>query len=440
MVGKGARIQTHDGALALSANRAGTSAGTFIGVEVDGGLVQATGTGVVSVTGTGGNAASKQHGIHVFDGGDIVGGTAGTTTISGTGGAANGANVGVRIAGSGSTIGSRGADVRVTGQGGGVKGANYSFGIELNPHAQISAGGAGSVTVTGTGAHGAGWGDYFIGIFMESGSTITSSGGDVTVMGTGGTGVKNEFAGLHVNAECVITAGGSGTVTVVGKGGTVSGENKNTTIGVDVRFDGTITSSGGDVTVTGLAGNGTDGTPGTNAGVRIFGDSTITAGGSGAVEVNGTGGSGAGPDAQGIFISGQGQKSNLARIGGADGPTTLIATAGNPASHALMVGTSGPGAITSASPLTLRADSIVLGPAATISSGTAALTITPRTASTRIALGGADVLVGTPLTLGLSDAELSLITAGEVRWGDERSGAIIITEPISPANRAKLPR
>ena len=54
--------------------------------------------------------------------------------------------------------------------------------------------------------------------------------------------------------------------------------------------------------------------PGCNAGVRVFGDSAITAGSTGAVSVTGTGASGTGPDAQGIFLSGQNQKSNLATI------------------------------------------------------------------------------------------------------------------------------
>ena len=432
VVGKGASLQTHDGTLALSANAAATTAGAFIGVDVDGGLVQATGTGIVTVTGNGGNAASQQHGVHVHGGGDIIGGTLGTTTVSGNGGAANGANVGVRLSGSGSTIGSGGAHVRVVGQGGGVKGANYSYGIDLNPHAQISAGGLGSVTVIGTGAHGPGWGDYCIGIALLNASTITSSGGNVSVTGTGGTGTKNEFAGIHVGEDSTITASGVGTVTVVGKGGTVSGENKNTTIGIDLRSSGTITSAGGDVSVTGIAGNGTDGTPGANAGVRVFGDSAITAGGTGAVSVTGTGASGSGPDAQGIFLSGQGDKSNLARIGATDGVTTLTATAGNASSHALMVGTHNAGRIVTGNnnPITIFADSIDLGPAAILSSGTGTTTLRPRTAGVRINLGS--ILGPTPGTLELSQDEMDKITARTLHIGDGESGDIITSTRLTP--------
>ena len=89
--------------------------------------------------------------------------------------------------------------------------------------------------------------------------------------------------------------------------------------------------------------------------------------------------------------------------------------------------------------VTLRADSIRLDSGAVISSGTGPLRIAPHTAGTRILLGGEDVLTGSPLTLGITDAELSRITAGAVKWGDAASGPITITEPISPANRAKLP-
>jgi hypothetical protein len=88
---------------------------------------------------------------------------------------------------------------------------------------------------------------------------------------------------------------------------------------------------------------------------------------------------------------------------------------------------------------TVFTNSIEIGQGATISSSASALTITPNTAGTSIHLGGSDVLSGSPLTLGLTDTELSRITAGSVQWGDARSGSITITEPISPENRAKLP-
>jgi hypothetical protein len=435
----GASVTTVNGNLTLSANALGTTTGNFVGVDVDAALVQATGTGVVSVTGKGGNdSGGNQRGVNIRNGGDIIGGTSGTTTVSGTGGPSGNGNIGVGLSGSGSTIGSGGAHVQVTGQGGSGTGSISGYGIHMDPSAQITAGGMGNVTVTGTGGSDAVAGNYLMGVVIANGSVIDSSGGNVSVTGTGGTGTTNEFAGIFSNAT--ITAGGAGSVTVIGNGGTVSGSTNTTTIGVDLRFTALITSSGGNVSVTGTGGNGNGASSGENAGVRIFGDSVITAGGTGTVSVTGTGTSGSGVGHEGVYVSGNNQNSNLARIGAANGATTVTATSGGSSFHALAVGTNNNGRITTGTnnAITITADSINFGGSATISSGTGPTTITTRTVGTLINLGGADALSGSPLTLGLTDAELDKVTAGTLTIGDSSSGAISVSAAMTHANNFTL--
>ena len=351
VLSKGARMETQDGSLTLLANPTGMAAGGFVGVLVDGGLVQAIGAGVVAVTGTGGSVGDSQHGVQVEHGGAILGGTRGTTTVTGTGGPPRAEHSGVRVNGRGSTIGSLGADVQVTGEG--------HSGLHLAEHARITAGGSGKVTVTGTGRDPTS-GNYPVGVTLTNNGVIDSAGGDVSVTGTGGSGVGTDISGVFLQ-DSTIAAGEKGTVTVRGRAG-VPKPGSGDAIGVDVRTS-RITSAGGEVSVEGA---------GASAGLRLTGGAS------------------------------------------------RIATGKNDA-------------------VTLRADSIRLDSGAVISSGTGPLSIAPRTAGTRIHLGGADA-PGNPPTLGLSDAELGRITGGTVQIGDERSGEITVTEPISEGNRAKLPR
>ena len=166
-------------------------------------------------------------------------------------------------------------------------------------------------------------------------------------------------------------------------------------------------------------------------GVEILGGRIQTTG-SGALSLTGIRGGGGDAVRFGMNIQDGGS------ISGGTGGTSVIAD-GNGTRYALVIGSASNASTTSSGPLLLRADSIEIGPGATVSSGTATTTIAPRTVGTLIHLGGADVLNDTSPSLGLTDAELSRITAGEVKWGDERSGPITVSEPISPANRSKIP-
>src|SRR5262249_18015154 len=56
-------IKTKDGNINLQANTAGTAAGNFVGIDVNAAAITSTGTGTISLSGTGGNDAAT--GFHI---------------------------------------------------------------------------------------------------------------------------------------------------------------------------------------------------------------------------------------------------------------------------------------------------------------------------------------------------------------------------------------
>ena len=338
----GSSLSTVDGALTLSANmQAVPTTGNFAGITVNNAIVQATGTGQVTVRGSGGTTGGSQHGVYVnAAGGKISGGTSGQVQVSGTGGAAAlGNDDGVYVYGG--TITSAGANVQVLGTGGGTgSGSSTSLGVDVrNTGGVITAGGSGTVTVQGTGGSS--------GVSVDTSSLITAAGsGAVTVTGTGPYGVRvdgqvgsnggavsvtgtasgtGESVGVFVNYYGQITAGGSGDVIVNGQG---LADTKS----VGVTVCGSITSNAGTVTVTGSGGSGANASQYGNYGVNLasaylygslYSPGQIKAGGTAAVTVVGTGGSTPGSSNQGIYMVG-----NTASINGG-GAVTVRGSGGS---------------------------------------------------------------------------------------------------------------
>ena len=353
----GSSITTVDGALSLSANALGTTNGNFHGVLLDGGLVQGTGSGNVTVFGTGGNAAGAifgQMGVAVQGGGDVLGGSVGTLSVHGIGGASSDfGNYGVLVVGIGSSIGSSGAAVDIVGEGGGAA-SSSNHGVFVATSGVVSAGGLAIVTVDGTGGDGNGNSG------VEVSGTITSSGGavDVTAHGGGAAATSNSY-GVVVHGSGIITSGGLGSVFVRGVGAASSGSDNH---GVFVPSTGTITSGGGTVEVTGEAGGG-------GYAVILDNSGQITSGGS----------------------------ANL----------VIVADSVNVASTTASIRAGG--------------------------TGTATARIRQRTTGTLINLGGADILTGSPLTLGLTDAELDRVTASRIVVGNASAGQVTFSAPIDLA-------
>jgi hypothetical protein len=292
------------------------------------------GSGSTTVIGQGGgsgNGSINNYGVYLWSGGNatITAGGSGSVTVTGTGGLApSNNNYGVFLSGnsaSNPTITSNGGAVQVNGYGGnGGSGTNSnSYGIQVGTNARITAGGLGDVTVAGYGGHNNGTqGNLNVGVYVRSNGSsqlpgwITSSGGNVTVIGVGGGGDANSTAasssacntGVFLEQGTYITAGGMGNVSVTGQGGGRSpGATGNNNHGVLVS-DGNrttysannmayscISSSGGQVTVTGTGGGGSgsalNSTSANNYGVIVEKAGTITSGGNADVIITGTGGS-----------------------------------------------------------------------------------------------------------------------------------------------------
>jgi mucin-19 len=426
------------------------------------GRITSGGTGTVTVNGTGGTGTGSDiYGIVIAAAGQITSGGAGKVSVSGAGGSGPGTfNYGLIIDGADSQITSGGGAVEVNGQGGGGAGSgSQNNGIRLANAGRITSGGTGTVTVNGTGgtgtgsdiygiviaaagqitsggagkvsvsgAGGSGPGTFNYGLIIDgANSQITSGGGAVEVSGQGGGGAGSgsQNHGIRLVNEGRITSGGSGTVTVTGTGGTGTGSDN---YGLEIRGANTqITSSGGAVLVTGTGGG--TATP-FNYGVLVAAGGVITNAGTGAaatVTVVGQGGntSGAAGGNYGIYLDGS--NTQITSSGGAVSVTGI----GNQNSEAMRIQSNA--AITSGNnaDITVVADGINLIAPGFITSGTGTTTIRPRTTGTRINLGGADVLTGSPLTLGLTDSELDQVTTGTLILGDANSGNLTVSAAIS---------
>jgi hypothetical protein len=144
------------------------------------------------------------------------------------------------------------------------------------------------VTVNGVGGNtGSTNNGVNVGVFAHAGNNITSGGGNVDVNGTGGG--KGGSRNVGVLIQSVITAGGSGTVTVGGRGGDVTGAGTGNNFGVRIdSVTNAITSGGGDVVINAIEGGGGTGTS-TSVGLYVntaSGVSTKTNGGNVTVNAN----------------------------------------------------------------------------------------------------------------------------------------------------------
>ncbi len=356
----------------------------------------------------------------------------------------NGNFVGVNVAGS--PVTSVSGTVTVSGRGGTDPGGSNNaqqggqIGVLVLTGGILGTTGSGNVIVTGIG--GASTGNNNYGVQVVGGlapASITSGGGNVTVTGFGGgdnggsSAVEsNTNRGVFVNLGGRIAAGGTGAVSVTGKGGT-SGSSGNS--GVHVTDNGSaITSGGGGVSVTGTAGGTGLNGANNNHGVIVAAGGLVTAGGGGGVSVTGRGNTGgifSGPLGNvGVFVTGTG---SAVRSGG--GPLAIQGTDGTYLAVAVQDG----GTIASAvnAPVTITTDTLGVIGTGSISAGTGTVTIQTLTPTAVIALGGGDdarhypTSIISPITLGLTDGELDLVTAGTLVIGRSATANIRLLDNIT---------
>ncbi|MCA9043407.1 MAG: choice-of-anchor D domain-containing protein [Planctomycetaceae bacterium] len=255
----GSSLSTVDGSIDLTANSGGT-ASLLNAVVIDGATVQATGTGAVTIVGTGGttsgigvlvrasSSVSTQGGLLTLDGTAIAGGlgvfidrstvtsTTGTIDIDGTAGG-TGTRYGILVAGTASVTSTSGdIDINGTVNATGSLGAGVYAEASSSDVITIQTGGTGSITITGTATAGDNYG-IRIGDNTATMTVAATGSGNLTFNGTG-TGTRAGFhaqthntgtttignpaatGSLTINSDTVtlVRAAGTGTLNVQGTG------------------------------------------------------------------------------------------------------------------------------------------------------------------------------------------------------------------------------
>lgn len=313
--------------------------------------------------------------------------------------------------------------------------------------------GAGDVIITGHGQSSAiASNQYGVNLvdFGGTGTTITTTTGNIKITGTGGAGIDaNE--GVRISGANTAIQTNTGEMSFIGTGNSTGDPLADQNFGVHIRDGASVTSvaaGAGDVTITGTGGGGGDDM---NEGVRISDATTIVTSNEGNIVITGTGGgvnasvdnngvaidasatvssTGTGANAATISITGTGNLDgygvaleNGATVTSAEGDVTITATGATQNDiqfNAAPVLT----ATAAATDITLYIDSLTTAAADPTISATGNISITPRTASRAINLGAAAPAGG----LDITAAQLALFAAtGTLSIGDAVNGTGLVT-------------
>ncbi|MBK6994070.1 MAG: HYR domain-containing protein [Lewinellaceae bacterium] len=282
---------------------------------------------------------------------------------------------------------------------------------------RIIAGGTGTVSIQGLGGKGTSNGN--MGVTLESSSLVSSGGGDVSVIGLGtGTGVSGLNYGVQV-VNSILQAGSGGNVSVRGNAGNAVTGNDN--FGVFVNTGGQILAFNGNLDIIGQGGGKAPASGGVGVMVRFTG--RVVATGSGAITIKGTGGTGVGPSNIGVSLQ------NTSLISSDNGKITITGIEGT-SSLSNGIKMSETALITSDANIELIANSILIGTTASIvNNANNTVTLRQWTNGVAINLGPSPDPIGGPLNL--SDAELDRVTTGKLVIGNNLSGSITVTDPIT---------
>ena len=153
--------------------------------------------------------------------------------------------------------------------------ANRRFSMNT---ATINASGGGAITINNTGASSGT-------AVTITGSTISSTTGDITITGDAGTSNTNSSAGVSLD-NSTIQSTGTGTnaaaITITGTGSSYSSSvfgGGDSNYGVYLQNGAAVTSVDGDISITGTGGNLVENS---NAGVRLASGTSVTSTGLGA--------------------------------------------------------------------------------------------------------------------------------------------------------------
>ncbi|MCC7028537.1 MAG: hypothetical protein IT265_16370 [Saprospiraceae bacterium] len=384
--------------------------------------------GNVSVIGQGGGSSfsGNNNGVYVSATGIISATGDGTLTVMGTGGSGSGhTNYGILLSGSNSQITSINGNLSLIGQGGGSGVSFANYGIYFDDNSIVSTTGNGTLSILGTGGNSTGTGNFNIGVLVDL-SNVSTASNNLSITGQGGGSINStgNNSGVHLASSSIISAGGSGLVSILGVAGP-SDIASSGNHGTRVDAGAMVTSSGGNVSVMGQ-GTGS-GASGGNYGVEVTAGGMITAGGTGAVTVMGTGGAGTGSNNYGIYVI-----SNTSKITSGGGNVSLTGVEGGGATGTGIVSNS-LGSITTLANggnINLVANSIDIKNTTTVSTnGVGSVTLKPLTNNVQIDLGSSSDPIGG--SLGISDNEIDRITTGKLIIGDINSGDIQVTGAIT---------
>ncbi len=396
-----------DGDLTLVGQGGGTQSSH--GLTLTSGSVGVDGAGDISITGTGsgtGSGISFNQGF-TTNGGDI--------TLSGTAGADGGAGISQSMG----AVTANGGDIKITGVS---TGAANARGISVTQ--PVTTTGTGTITLEGTAApNGQG-----IGIYVAT-TSITTAGGSISFTGTGGGGGSQLNAGIYTVVSTISGPAAGSTLTFHGTGGSSTALYNH-----GVEFTSSVVqTSGANIAITGIAGASSPDTQG----VSIFSSSRVLAGGDGTISVSGTGGATAGVQQHGTWVRGGCEVST------SNGSIYLIGTSGGQSatnSRGIFKDSSATITAGGSGDLYLTADNMGLSNGTPLTATGNHIYLRQKTTGTPISLGVNDTVSGGPLVLGLSDGELNLCVADEVRIGDANSGDITIAGSIAPTSSTTVLR
>ncbi|MCA3268712.1 MAG: hypothetical protein ING19_21920, partial [Azospirillum sp.] len=409
-----ANVATYGGDIVMYGNApggdvtAGTGSGSFHGVRIDGAITVNADGGNIDIRGRSGDAGTH-HGVTIRNGAGVLTSGIGTLDIMGHGGTSTaGGSAGVEFYAGGAYAQTQNGALVVSGYGG-TGGGDNNLGVTLAT-GQIRATGTGTVDVSGAGGAGGSFG-----VSVQGGGTsrISTTNGNLMVIGNGGLGSGGGFESWGVNVAGQsgigsIQSTGTGNVTVAGTAGATSG---NTRYGVIIGSGGEIVASNANNGILNVTGTGGPGTGTDNHGIYLNGiGATISANGFN-VTLNGSGGT-SGTDSDGVRLNDgavlHSDTGTLNLTGVGTGGGFGFAATGTASTLGDGVGTG---------TIDIAADTMSINPATLSIESAGTVSLRPVNAATTIGIGGGAGTLQLPGDMGFVDAALLVV-------GDSATGAV----------------
>ena len=223
-----------------------------------GSVVHSSGTGNITLNGTGGLGIDENFGILIRDASVIESQETGNINLIGIGGAGTNFNFGIGIFDPDSTIRVANGNIVLDGTGNGTGNGNGNHGIGLINGGIIESTEMGNITLEGISGNGQ---DSNLGIFTNIDFTIESVDGDIDLTGiANGTGNVNSGVGLF--SSSVVESTGNGAITLEGTGanGAEGISIQDSSINPNGTGNGTVTLTADDINLAGttqIRGNNT---------------------------------------------------------------------------------------------------------------------------------------------------------------------------------------